>query len=372
LIRLNSQGGTETATWTPNIRHPSDLGEDDVSENIIDLTTDMAVPEDVIVVYVGSDDLDGGIAGKAGPGGYAYGYSGVNSAQPWIDRVVGRGSAAAALADTSQQTDFSPWGGFISFDNSNRTWNFSLSTNDGVAGTEFLYVALHEMGHVLGIGTANSYYNLIESGTFLFSGQAVKRSNGGAEPVADGGHYRALAPGTFTEITLDSPKFGSFGQAHGTIDQDVLMLPGQTDTGSNFPVLTDFDLAGFMDIGWEINPDPSLAATSLSPSGVTLEWNSVSFKDYAVDRSTGLPSFSNVRASADGDTTTQSWSDPSPPSDQAFYQLDINDLASGAPAMGAGTTIPPAEAPAVVSAESEGFRVIFVYQEPRAVECEFH
>lgn len=52
------------ATWTPRITQPT------TGVSNFALTTDMVIPEDTIIVYVGSRDLSGSIVGQAGPGGF--------------------------------------------------------------------------------------------------------------------------------------------------------------------------------------------------------------------------------------------------------------------------------------------------------------
>jgi len=301
LLRIDPADFSQ-ASWTPRITHPT-TGVSPFSVSGLSV-----VPENVIIVYVGARELGGTTAGRAGPGGWSG--SGFDS---WFERIRGRGGADADSGTASENTDFALWGGSISFDTP-RSWNFSLDSN--APGTEFLKIALHEMGHVLGIGTADSYDNLLNAGTFP-GGNAV-RSNGSA-PSADSSHILG---------GISSSLFGSFGVSHGS-SGPVLMLPSSTDTGSNFDVITDLDLAVLVDIGWELTPETAFGASTLSPTGVSLNWNSVSFKEYAVERTDDLSvSPSTVRSAAAGNADTQSWSDPAPPSDAAFYQLVVADIAT--------------------------------------------
>ncbi|MEO0454371.1 MAG: hypothetical protein AAFY98_09585 [Verrucomicrobiota bacterium] len=305
------------ASWTASFIDPSTGGSVNLSN--------LVVPEDVIIIYVGSRNLPGNTVGVAGPGGF-----GASGASSWIDRIVSRGQTGVS---DSPVTDVSLWGGSIAFDTTNlddstRVWNFSLNSNDGSeGGTEFMTVALHEMCHVLGIGIefdpgTSIWEEIVSNG--IFTGGAAARSNGNISPSVSGdGHFIQ---------SLTSQYFGSFGATHGH-SAPVLMVPSSTDSGTNFDVITDLDLASLQDLGWEIKPKTGFSATALSPAAVSLQWNSVSFKDYAVDRSTALPGgFSTVRASANGNAQIQSWTDPSPPAGQAFYQLIDTDIVTASSA----------------------------------------
>ena len=293
-----------SASWTANPVHPA-------TGNSLSIAN-LVVPEDTMIVYVGARILAGSTLGIGGPGGW-----GASGFQPWFDRIEGRGSAGALAA---VQTDHSPWGGSIAFD-ADSTWNFSLSQNQ--SGFEFIGVALHEMGHVLGIGTADSWTNKISGA--VFSGVASTRSNGSAPPIQSGG-------GHFGGSTLVSDVFGSFGRTHGT-SRPVLMLASSTDNGTNFDVASDLDLAGLIDCGWEISPPLDLTATSLKPSAAAFTWKSSSFLDYKVERGSNLQTFPAGSAIIAGNGTIQSWTDPAAPAANTFYRLRATKASgSAAPA----------------------------------------
>lgn len=89
-------------------------------------------------------------------------------------------------------TPFQPWTGWISFDES-EPWYFDpdpdVPKTIPAGKLDFVSVALHEMGHVLGFGTADAFKALVKSGTF--AGAKAKAANGGAAPSlsSDGGHF---------------------------------------------------------------------------------------------------------------------------------------------------------------------------------------
>lgn len=332
LLRID-QAENPGNSWTATATHPATGG-------VLSIPA-LVVPANTIIVYVGARDLGGSTAGLAGPGGFS-----LSGFSQWFALVRGRGSAGAASSTPSQNTDFSPWGGSMSFD-IDSTWNFSQTQN--VSGSDFISIALHEMGHVLGIGTSNSWTNKISSS--VFTGSASTRSYGANPPIQSGG-------GHFGGTNIMSKSFGSFNVAHGTSRQ-VLMLPSLTDNNSTLIVASDLDLAALVDIGWQINPPLKLSYTALNPTAASFSWNTSSFFDYKLQRGTTLANFPNGNTLAVGNGSIQLWTDPSPPVGRAFYRLartqvfPIQAIPALAPAL--------ARAPANESPTTDS-------QEPRVVE----
>ncbi len=122
-------------------------------------------------------------------------------------------------------TDFEPWAGAISF-GSNRAWSFNLNNPDPNK-FDFISVALHEIGHVLGIGTAPVFATLAAGA--VFNGvNAKKLNNNRAIPLeSDLGHVK---DGFNNNLVLFDP----------------ILQPGR-DLPSNV------DLALLADIGYEID-----------------------------------------------------------------------------------------------------------------------
>ena len=285
------------STWGPRIFHPA-TGKTKDLESLV-------IPEDTIIIYAGSRDLGfsatgNSVAGK-GSGGGIGALSG--RAPGFRDLVLARGQEGALLYLTpSLITDVGLWGGSISFDH-DTVWNFSLKENQ--PGQEFLAVALHEMAHVLGIGNAQAWRNLLSNERF--TGPAVVASHGSA-PGADEGHFLD---------DLTSPLYGSFGAPHGVARPVRLLASEPLDDGNIFDVITDLDLAALVDIGWEIAiPTPPLTAAAEFVS-----WPSTSFYNYQITRSTDLETFSEVSGSITGDGTVQTWRNPSPDDIGAYYKF---------------------------------------------------
>jgi len=222
LLDITSSGRN---SFTANFNDPS--------SGLSTSQTDYSVAENALVVFVGSRELNGSTLGIAGPGGF-----GVRGNQDFLDRVSTRGQVGAP------NTDFGPWGGTISFD-STTNWYFDsdLTTSNDISGSDFYSVALHEIGHVLGLGTSASWNNLIVNG--------------------------ALVGPTLGTVSLDSSE-GHF--ASGTrsevdgVGQNAAMTPSiRSGTRKEF---TDLDYAALTDIGWQVTTVPVPAAVWLFASGL--------------------------------------------------------------------------------------------------------
>ncbi len=190
---------------------------------------DFSLAANQVVIYLGASNLGGSTLGLGGPAGFSAG-----GTQSFIDSLS-RGQAGAALAP-NQQTDFAPWGGQISF-NSSSNWYFdnNTATDEAFGGFDFFSVALHETGHALGMGTANSWDNLIVGGAF--TGSKSVALHAGAVPLdGNGAHWQE-------GITSPIAGAGSFEAA-----LDPTITPGLRKR------LTDLDWAGLDDLGWDVAP----------------------------------------------------------------------------------------------------------------------
>ena len=207
--------------------------------------TNLTIPQNTIRVYAGGRVLGGSTLGFGGPGGF----SASGDSQAFFDAVVGRGQAGALVAPASR-TDFGPWGGAITFDNSaGRNWNFGLTAPSG-SQADFLSVAEHELGHLLGFGTSDSFRNRAVGTTF--TGPLSTTLNGGVNPsvTADKGHW---AEGT------------SYLGQETAMDPSILL-----GTRKEF---TELDYAGLSDLGWQLAPVPEPATVvGLSAVGLAGAW----------------------------------------------------------------------------------------------------
>jgi len=181
------------------------------------------VAANTVVIYVGaSSGLQALELGEGAPGGWT-----ATGSETWLQDVEARGQSGALMG---HPTDFGPWGGSISF---SRFTNWNFSANPPAASAEdFLSVAIHEIAHVLGFGTSDSWNTYSSTGTF--TGPHGDLANGG-KPVplsADSAHW---ADGSKSAV-------GSLWQA---CMMDPYLPAGQRRT------LTQLDFAGLEDVGWQ-------------------------------------------------------------------------------------------------------------------------
>jgi hypothetical protein len=221
-------GGSNT--WTATFTHPGT----GLSQQVLNPT----IPQNVIRVYAGGQDLPSDTLGLGGPGGYS-----VSGSTTFVQTVSLRGQLGAAV---EPQTDFGPWGGSITFDTL-ASWYFDqdVTTMENIGlMSDFYSVAVHELAHLLGFGTADSW------GTWRvgssFTGPASMALNGGvAVPLdGDGSHW---AEGVTSDVL--SPIFVD--------NQETAMDPTIFDGTRKY--FTELDFAGLDDVGWQVIPEPATA-----------------------------------------------------------------------------------------------------------------
>ncbi|MCS6866292.1 MAG: FG-GAP-like repeat-containing protein [Gemmataceae bacterium] len=197
-------------TWSARFFNPATGAQTSVSN--------LTIPANTLRVFVGARTLSGTQAAVGGFGGYS-----VSGSQAWINTVQTRGWSG-----------FATWGGSISFD-TRVQWHFGQTT-EGLTSSklDFYSVAVHELGHVLGIGTANQWYANVSGGAF--HGAQARSVYGGPVPLtADGAHWANNVTVNGQPVSLD-PTIG-FGQRVGW---------------------TALDAAALRDLGWgAVSPPPA-------------------------------------------------------------------------------------------------------------------
>jgi hypothetical protein len=214
-------GGSNT--WTTSVFNPG--GGSNIS------VSNLTIAADTLLIYAGGYDLGGSTLGLGGPGGYSAGGS------PTFFDSITRGQTNAS---GTSATDVGIWGGSIAFDTlasdkiTPTNWNFDINNGPTAGQNDFLSVAIHELGHVLGFGTSDSWNTYVTAGKF--TGPSSVALYGSSIPLgSDADHW------------LD----GTSSTLSGTA-QETAMDPSIT-TGTR-KLFTDLDFAALKDIGWEVQP----------------------------------------------------------------------------------------------------------------------
>ncbi|SCY73251.1 PEP-CTERM protein-sorting domain-containing protein [Nitrosospira sp. Nl5] len=200
-----------------------------------------SVDADQIVVFAGARNLGRTLA-TGGPGGF----TGSGSAD-FLDNAAGRGQPGVLLP---VETDFGRWGGSLSFNSASSNWYFDpdTDTDESFSGFDFYSVAVHELAHVLGFGSADSFNNLSSGG--LFTGSAVNALLGSNPSLTKEGHWVSGLSYSGQEAAMD-PTIAAGQRKH----------------------FTELDYAAMRDIGWEVSPVPEAETWALMLAGLgVLGW----------------------------------------------------------------------------------------------------
>ena len=213
--------------------------------------TNLLVPTNTIVVFVGARDLLGE------PTRASSGRDVVGSAT-WLDTVFGRGQANSFGAAA---TDFSPWGGSITYDFINN-WHFGIDPPGGSTEIDLYTATQKALFHLLGFGMSDAWSRVASGGTF-FGPQAVAINGGANIPLAGGPDGEPNY--VWVEDTLSQ---GS----RTLMDDDI-------EDGERIAA-SALDLAAMTDIGWSIQdsvpatppaaPPPPMVPPAPIPPGTTL------------------------------------------------------------------------------------------------------
>lgn len=309
LLRIDSADFPGT-TWTATIRHPG-------TNQTIEIVNPV-IPENTVIIFPAGLSLSGGTTGRGGNSGFR-----ARPRDQFFERIVGRGQTGATAPDPADRTDYAISLGSISFDNSDRTWNF---TRANAPGTEFYSTAIHEFCHVFGFGIASTFRNLIVDGEF--TGANSVQAFGGRVPLhGDEAHWQNNSNNPNPRVCFDpnnpnnvlSSKLGVFGQIHGA-DQIAIMDPSRCDDGQNFPTLTALDIAALQDIGWEVAPPLAFRSDLADLSQPSFRWNTLPTFRYTLLRGQQLDNLQPLSIQP-GNGAPASFTDRSPLSRQAFYRL---------------------------------------------------
>lgn len=213
---------------------------------------DNQVDADEYVVFVGARDLPGNELGRGGPGTYTetMTQNGQFTADENTQIKQMQSDFLDAVSKRGESTGFAGWGGSIAFD-SERNWHFDRTTEPGAGTQDFYSVALHELGHTLGLGASKEWDDLVDDENFTFTGANAVAAYDLAgdvplESADDTAHWDSTI--------VDSTVYGS------GVSQKPLMIPG-LDPAMRY-LLTDLDAAALVDLGWEIELQTEAAAAT--------------------------------------------------------------------------------------------------------------
>ena len=214
----------------------------------------LTIPADTIRIYVGSRNLGSTLA-FAGTGTPSeFHPSATISGNPdFVETAAYRGQNFGT--ESEPIAEIASWGGYITFNSSTSGirgfWTYDHTKSPGF-NNDLYSTALHEIGHVLGLGTSDSYLALIKEGS-IFTGPRTTLINGG-EPLrltGDNNHVRDTGQ---DDLALHP-------YAEGSGEQVAAFLA--TTPIRTRRLLTLLDTAILDDIGWDVNyltsiaPEPS-------------------------------------------------------------------------------------------------------------------
>ncbi|AFZ36888.1 Dockerin type 1 protein [Stanieria cyanosphaera PCC 7437] len=167
-------------------------------------------------------------------------------------------------------SNFEPWAGIVTFNNT-IDWDFSFN-NPNTQKIDFISVALHEIGHILGFGTSAIFNKIGGDGKF------------------DG--VNALAVNKGNPIPLES----DLAHVKEGFNQNTVLLDPFNNRGRNLP--TPIDLALLADIGYQIEGFTTQGTTpSLATNGSETIFGSI-----IADKWSGLGGNDTIQGNAGNDT----------------------------------------------------------------------
>ena len=235
LMAITPGGGD---SWDAVIDHPAT----GLSHTIPNRT----IAANEVLLFAGGRDMTDAL-GRGGPGGFQS-----RGSPSWSDRIRYRGQPPSG--------DLGPWGGSITFDtNPSSPWHFGTDASGLGGANDFLSVAAHEVAHLFGFGTSESWNVLTTGGRFTGPAATTLFDDTGSPTLdPDDAHW-------------------SDGLRDG--GREVAMDPQITVGTRRLP--TPLDLAALDDIGWTMPPRARPALASVTQPSTAGHELVVTFSHYA-------------------------------------------------------------------------------------------
>ena len=180
---------------------------------------------DDVLIFMGCSDIDG-------PGGI----NAMSNHAAALNSVTDS-TLRNALTERYHGSDFEPWTGWISFDCLQQYYfDETLNTTNDIPGslTDFWSVAMHEIAHVLGFGTADAFAALSASQPIRFTGSSATALYGGDIPLSSSGtHFQSGVLSSGIPTLMDPSRPGGTRTEPTALDIAALLDLGYESTSSN-------------------------------------------------------------------------------------------------------------------------------------------
>jgi hypothetical protein len=230
---VNGIGGSQYVwTWTATFNNPS------TGANVT--LTNEIIAANEYRIYVGARAL-GGSLGVGGPGGWGYSSDSING-NSYTSAQISQIDATNAtfgpnVEKRGEPNGFVRWGGALTFNNT-VTWNLNHTVSPTSGQNDLFSVAIHELGHAIGLGASNEWNSLRSGGSFV--GPSAFATFGGNVPL---------------NSNLDHWQSGTMSTVYGTTTAQEAAMDPEITTGTR-KRWTSLDAAALTDIGWEVGPAP--------------------------------------------------------------------------------------------------------------------
>jgi hypothetical protein len=148
---LTSISPSGSNTWVAEYRHPSTGAQTS--------TSNLVIPAETVVIFVGARDLGDGITSESSMGSFT-----ASGSVEWIDVLKRRGQCG--ITEGPNANEVAPWGGWPTLNNDlggNLAWWEDWSDRVRIdTDVDMFWVVVRELAHVLGFGVSYSWFALVE------------------------------------------------------------------------------------------------------------------------------------------------------------------------------------------------------------------